>query len=82
MRIGQPGTQTRLGARKAARPRVVLQQQSESAYIFGAVCSRQDSAVGLVMPHTNTEAMSHHLQAPSQAVPAGRYAVLVLDHAG
>jgi transposase len=63
-------------------PRVVRQQQSESAYIFGAVCPQQGSAVGLVMPHANTEAMAHHLQALSQAVPAERHAVLVLDRAG
>lgn len=82
MRIGQRGTQTRLWARKGTRPRVVRQQQSESAYIFGAVCPQQDSAVALVMPQANTEAMTHHLQALSEAVPAGRHAVLVLDRAG
>ena len=74
MRIGQRGTQTRLWARKGTRPRVVRQQQSEPAYIFGAVCPRQDSAIGLVMPHANTEAMVHHRQALSEAVPAGRHA--------
>ena len=82
MRIGQRGTQTRLWARKGTRPRVVREQQSESAYIFGAVCPQQSSAVGLVMPHANTEAMGHHLQALSEAVPEGRHAVLVLDRAG
>ena len=82
MRIGQRGTQTRLWARKGTRPRVVRQQQSESAYIFGAVCPQHGSAVGLVMPQANTEAMAHHLQALSEAVPAGRHAVLVLDRAG
>ncbi|MDB5930064.1 MAG: ISSod10, transposase OrfB [Polaromonas sp.] len=82
MRIGQRGTQTRLWARKGTRPRVVRQQQSESAYVFGAVCAQQDSAIGLVMPHANSEAMAHHLQALSEAVPAGRHAVLVPDRAG
>ncbi len=82
IRIGQRGTQTRLWARKGTRPRVVRQQQSESAYIFGAVCAQRDTAVGLVMPQANTEAMGHHLQALSEAVPAGRHAVLVLDRAG
>ena len=43
---------------------------------------QQASAVGLVMPQANTEAMAHHLQALSEAVPAGRHAVLVLDRAG
>lgn len=82
MRIGQRGTQTRLWARKGTRPRVVRQQQSESAYIFGAVCPRQDSAVGLVLPHADTQAMAYHLEAVSKAIPAGRHAVLVLDRAG
>ncbi|MFZ3141286.1 MAG: transposase [Polaromonas sp.] len=35
-----------------------------------------------VMPQANTEAMALHLQAISEAVPAGRHAVLVLDRAG
>jgi hypothetical protein len=82
MRIGQRGTQTRLWARKGTRPRVVRQQQSESAYIFGAVCPAQDAGVGLVLPHADTQAMTHHLYAVSQAIPVGRHAVLVLDRAG
>src|SRR6476660_5835143 len=80
MRIGQRGTQTRLGARKGTRPRVVRQQQSESAYIFGAVCPQWDAAVGLVLPFANTQTMALHLQAVSQAVPPDRHAVL--DQAG
>ena len=82
MRIGQRGTQTRLWARKGTRPRVVRQQQSESAYIFGAVCPQWDVAVGLVLPYANTQTMALHLEAVSQAVPPGRHAVLVLDQAG
>lgn len=58
------------------------QQQSESASIFGAFCPAQDSASGVVLPHANTAAMIHQLQASSAAVPAGRHAVLVLDRAG
>ena len=82
MRIGQRSTQTRLWARKGTRPRVVCQQQSESTYIFGTACPQQSSAVGLVMPHANTESMAHHLQALSEAVSAGRHALLVMDRAG
>ena len=82
MRIGQRGTQTRIWARKGTRPRVVRQQQSESAYIFGAFCPARDSAAGVVLPHANTEAMGHQLKVVSDAVPAGRHAVLVLDRAG
>lgn len=84
MRIGQRGTQTRLWARKGTRPRVVRQQQSQSqsAYIFGAVCPECDAAVGLVLPFANTQTMALHLEAISQAVPPGRHAVVVLDQAG
>jgi transposase len=82
MRIGQRGTLTRIWARRGARPRVVRQQQSESAYIFGAVCAQRDAAIGLVLPYANTKTMALHLEAVSQAIPAGRHAVLVLDRAG
>jgi transposase len=34
------------------------------------------------MAQANTETMTHHLQAISESVPAGRHAVLELDHAG
>ena len=82
MRIGQRGTLTRIWARKGTRPRIVRQQQSESAYIFGAVCAQRDAAVGLVLPYANTKTMALHLQEISQVVPAGRHAVLILDQAG
>jgi transposase len=36
----------------------------------------------LVLPHADTQAMAHHLEGVSQAIPAGRHAVLVLDRAG
>jgi transposase len=82
MRIGQRGTLTRIWARKGTRPRIVRQQKSESAYIFGAFCPEQDSSVGLVLPHANTQTMHLHLKTISDAVPVGRHAVLVLDQAG
>jgi transposase len=82
MRIGQRGTQTRIWARKGTRPRVVRQQQSESADIFGAVCPQRDAAIGLVLPYANTQTMALHLDEISQAIPAGRHALLVLDQAG
>ena len=82
MRVGQRGTQTRLWARKGTRPGVVRQQQSESAYLIGAVCPRCDAAVDRVLPFANTRTMALHLEAVSQAVPPGRHAALVLDQAG
>jgi transposase len=78
----QRGTLTRIWARKGTRPRVVRQQQSESAYIFGAVCAQRDAAVALVLPYANTKTMALHLQEISQAVAPGRHAVLLLDQAG
>ena len=82
MRIGQRGTLTRIWARKGTRPRVVRQQQLESAYIFGAVCPQRDAAAGLVLPFANTQTMALHLEAISLAVPPGRHALLILDKAG
>lgn len=82
MRIGQRGTQTRLWVRKGTRPRVVRQQQSESAYTFGAVGPRWDAGIGLVLPFVKTQTMALHLEAVSRAVPPGRHAVPVLDQAG
>jgi hypothetical protein len=67
---------------KGTRPVVVRQQQSESAYIFGAVCPQCDAVVGLVLPYANTQTMALHLEAVSQAVAPGRHAVLVLDQTG
>jgi transposase len=60
----------------------VRQQQSESAYIFGAVSAQRDAAVGLVLPYANTKAMGLHLQEISQAIPPGRQALVILDQAG
>jgi hypothetical protein len=78
----QRGTQTRLWARKGTRPRVVRQQQSESAYIFGVVCPQYDIALGLVLPPANTQTMALHPETISQAVPTGWHALLILDQAG
>lgn len=82
MRVGQHGTLTRLWVPTGTRPRVVRQQQYDSAYVFGAVCPARDKAVGLVLPGANTEAMALHLQAISSALPPGRYALVVVDGAG
>lgn len=81
-RVGQRGTVTRLWAIKGTRPRVIRQQQFEYAYIFGAVCPRQDQAVGLVLPTVNIDGMKLHLEQIAASVPAGRHAVLILDRAG
>jgi len=80
-RIGQQNTTTRLWAEKGIRPRAIRQQQFEYAYLFGASCASQKQAVGLVLPSVNTEAMRLHMQAISEAVPAGRHALIIVDGA-
>ena len=60
---------------------MVRQQQSDSAYILGAVCPQCDAAVGLVLPFANTQTMALHLEAISLAVLPGRHALLILDQA-
>jgi hypothetical protein len=49
----------------------VRQQQSEFAYIFGALCAHRDMAVSLVLPYANTQTMALHLEAISLGVPPG-----------
>ena len=80
-RIGQQNTITRLWAEKGTRPRAIRQQQYKYTYLFGAVCAALGQAVGLVLPHANTDAMHHHLKAISEAVPPGRHALVVVDGA-
>ncbi|MGN7613092.1 IS630 family transposase [Magnetococcales bacterium HHB-1] len=81
-RVGQQGTVSRIWARKGTRPRVVRQRQFISAYIFGAVCPKEDKAVGLVLPRADAFAMQLHIQEISEAIPEGRHGVLVGDQAG
>jgi len=80
-RFGQRGTLSRIWALKGTRPRVVRQQQSTYAYLFGAVCPKQDKAVGLVLPNANTDAMQLHINEISAEVPPGRHALVVCDMA-
>ena len=72
---------TRTWAVKGTRPRITRQQQFEYAYMFGAVCPSRDEAIGLVLPHVNTEAMLIHLEHISAKVAEGRHAVIVMDRA-
>ena len=80
-RVGQRNTTTRIWALRGTRPRVVRQQQSISAYLFGAVCPQRNQAVGLVLPKVNKEMMALHLLEISAAVPETRHAVVVVDRA-
>ena len=50
--------------------------------LFGAACPDRATAVGLVMPYADTEAMNIHLAEITRAVDPGAHTVLVLDGAG
>ena len=80
-RIGQRGTVARIWAEKGTRPRIVRQQQFNSAYIFGAVCPQKDEGLGLIMPYSNTETMLIHLEHISNYILKGRHAVVIMDKA-
>jgi transposase len=80
--VGQQGTLTRVWARRGTRPRAPRDTRYQWAYIFGAVCPARSTAVGLVLPLVNTEAMNAHLAEIARSVTPGAHAVLVLDGAG
>ena len=81
-RFGQQNNTTRLWALKGSRPRAVKQQQFEYAYLFGAVCPSTGQTEALITPWVNKAAMTQHLRQISQATPAGRHAVVIIDGAG
>lgn len=78
-RFGQQNTTTRVWADKGSRPRVVRQQQFISAHIYGAVCPSTGQTEALISPVLSTEMMEKHLQQISDATPAGRYALVIMD---
>lgn len=80
-RVGQQGSLTRIWAIKGTRPRVVRQQQFLSTYIYGAVCTQRQVAVGLIMPYANSDCMNKHLAEISTQVADGNHAVLIIDQA-
>lgn len=80
-RVGQRGTITRIWTEKGSRTGIVMQQQFNSVYIFGAVCPQNDEAVGIVMPYADTAATEEHLKIISQQVPEGRHALIIVDRA-
>lgn len=80
-RVGQQGSLTRVWHPRGQRPRLIRQQQFNSAYIFGAVCPSTGNYSGLVVPYVNKETMTLHMQAISDQVPEGKHAVVVMDGA-
>ena len=80
-RFGQQNTTTRLWAKKGSRPRAIRQQQFISAHIYGAVCPATGQTEALISPVLSMEMMEKHLQQISDATPAGRHALVVMDRA-
>lgn len=80
-RVGQRGTVSRVWAVRGTRPRLMRQQQNTFAYVLGAICPATAQAVGLIMPHVNTQAMQSHLDEIAKVVPPSRHAVIVMDRA-
>lgn len=54
-------------AGKEIRPRAILQQQFEYAYLFGAVCIQTGETETIVVPHSNMEARREQLRFISEA---------------
>ena len=82
MRVGQKNGLVRQWAPKGSRPRQTKDLQTESAYLFGAICPERGEGAALVLPYANTEAMGLHLEEISRAVAPGAHAVVLLDQAG
>ena len=80
-RFGQQNTTTKLWAEKGSRPRVVKQQQFLNAYLFGAVCPANGNTEALVVPFSNKEGMTLHMEQISKATPIGRHSVVIMDGA-
>jgi len=80
-RFGQQNTTTKLWAVKGSRPRAVKQQQFISTHIYGAVCPATGQTEATISPILSIEMMETHLQQISDATPAGRHAIVVMDRA-
>jgi transposase len=82
MRVGQKNKLTYLWARKGTRPRLIHDQRTQSAYLFGAICPERGAGAALVLPKCNTGAMQLHLDEIAGQVAPGAHAILILDQAG
>src|SRR5260370_42081531 len=80
--MGQQGTLARVGARGGTGPRAPRDQRYEWAYIFGAVCPQRRATAALVLPASDTDAMSLPLAEIGRRVAPGAHAALVIDGAG
>ena len=64
------------------RPRMVKDQRSRSADIFGAVCPERDTGAALALPEVSTAGMNLLLADIARQVPERRPAVVLTDTAG
>ncbi|MGF1879269.1 transposase [Photobacterium frigidiphilum] len=68
-------------AGKEIRPRAILQQQFEYAYLFGAVCIQTGETETIVVPHSNMEARREQLRFISEATPSDKYPIVIMGQA-
>jgi len=74
---------TRVWAPRGSRPTAPRQTDYEACYLFGAFFPATGEKVGLVLPHSNAEAMNLLLEEIARsAVGDDEHVVLVLDNAG
>ena len=60
----------------------VVDQRTQSTYLFGAVCPERGTGAALVLPACNSEAMQLHLDEIATKVTPGAHAIVLLDQAG
>jgi hypothetical protein len=82
MGIGQKNGCVRQWAKRGTRPRQLVDQRYESAYVFGAVRPARDKGVALILPQAKTWAMQQYIDEASKHVQPGGHAVVMLDNAG
>jgi len=61
-RFDQQNTTTKAWHQKGSRPRVVRQQQFESAHIYGAVCPVTGKREAIIPPCLSKDVIQKHLQ--------------------
>ncbi len=79
--MGQQATPTRIWAKRGTRPRAPRDTLYKWSYIFAVACPARGTAVGLVLPYVNTEAMELHLAEVSRTVAASAHALMLMDGA-
>jgi hypothetical protein len=81
-RFGQQGSNSRVWARRASRPRAPRQTEYEWLYLFGAVCPASGQSNCWIMPAANTQTLQAQLDELGRSLVSDVHALLVLDGAG